>query len=71
MSDDLSQQIDRAITAVSHEGARLRSPTVSEQVGMAWWNRLTEAERAYWLRVAGSAQPVDAYRAYSRGIDRV
>ena len=71
MSDDFSQQIDRAITAVSHDGARLRSPTVSEQVGMAWWNRLSEAERAYWLRVANSARPVDAYRAYSRGVERI
>jgi hypothetical protein len=38
-----------------------RKPTISEQVGMAWWNRLTEHERAYWLRVAYSARPADAY----------
>lgn len=70
MRDDFSKQIDQAITAVSQGGARLRSPTVSEQVGMAWWNRLSEAERAYWLRVADSARPVDAYAAYCRHADR-
>ena len=38
-------------------------------VGMAWWNRLTKAERRYWLDVAGSVRPVDAFRAYQRRDD--
>lgn len=48
-----------------------RLPPAAETTGIAWWNRLSEAQRAYWLRVAGSARPVDAYRAYNRGADRV
>jgi hypothetical protein len=36
---------------------------------MAWWNRLTKAERRYWLDVAGSVRPVDAFRAYQRRDD--
>lgn len=39
------------------------------EVGMAWWNRLTKSQRRYWLDVAGSARPVDAYRAYQRRDD--
>jgi hypothetical protein len=34
--------------------------------GMHWFNSLTEAERAYWSKLAGSARPVDAWRAYKR-----
>ena len=34
--------------------------------GMHWWNALTEAERAYWLRRADSAKPVDAWEAFKR-----
>ena len=42
----------------------LRTP--DEAAGIAWWNRLTEAERAQWLAVAGSAVPADAWVAYKR-----
>ncbi|MCY0853091.1 hypothetical protein [Cupriavidus sp. D39] len=34
------------------------------QRGMAWFNALTEAERARWLATAKSARPVDAWGAY-------
>jgi hypothetical protein len=33
-------------------------------LGMTWWNRLTERERAEWLRRAGSAIPADAWAAF-------
>jgi len=37
-----------------------------ELAGIEWWNALTEAERAYWLRVVGSAVPADAWAAFKR-----
>lgn len=40
------------------------------RAGIKWWNALTEEMRGHWLRVADSAVPADAYRAYlesSRG----
>lgn len=39
-------------------------------LGMLWWNRMSEHERAYWCRVADSARPVDAWRAYQRAADQ-
>lgn len=47
-----------------------RLPPAAEATGIAWWNRLSEAERAYWLHVADSARPVDAYAAYCRHPER-
>ena len=32
--------------------------------GMTWWNAMAEAERGYWLGVADSARPADAYHAF-------
>lgn len=32
--------------------------------GIVWWNELSEIQRRFWLNVAGSAVPADAYRAY-------
>lgn len=32
--------------------------------GIAWWNRLSRAERRHWLEVADSAVPADAWEAY-------
>ena len=40
--------------------------TPDDRAGMAWWNTLTKTERARWLAIAGSARPVDAWRAYKR-----
>lgn len=36
------------------------------QKGMDWWNQLTEQNRAYWMEVAESAVPADAWAAYLR-----
>ena len=33
-------------------------------VGIAWYNRLSNAERLHWHRIAGSAVPADAWRAF-------
>lgn len=35
-----------------------------DTAGIAWWNGCTPATRAGWLRVAGSARPVDAFQAW-------
>ncbi len=32
--------------------------------GMRWYNGLTKSERLHWHRVAGSAVPADAWRAF-------
>ena len=36
-------------------------------MGMRWYNGLSKAERALWHRVAGSAVPADAWRAFQAG----
>lgn len=38
-----------------------RMATSDEVKGMEWWNGLTEEDRDFWLRVAGSAVPADAW----------
>lgn len=34
------------------------------RAGMAWFNGLSPGERSYWLTVAESARPADAWRAF-------
>lgn len=41
-------------------------PTDDEQAGIEWWNRQRERERRYWLKVANSARPADAWAAFKR-----
>jgi hypothetical protein len=40
------------------------------EVGMAWHNRLSKAERLRWHRLAGSAVPADAWAAFQGGAPR-
>ena len=40
------------------------------ELGMAWYNRLSRAERTLWHRVAASAVPADAWRAFQAGESR-
>jgi hypothetical protein len=35
--------------------------TADEQLGIEWWNALTEAERARWLREADTAIVAEAW----------
>jgi hypothetical protein len=52
------------------ERAKAREPAhdaVNARIGMAWWNGLTPTRRRYWLDVAGSARPADAWRAFQAG----
>ena len=37
------------------------------ELGMAWYNGLTKAERLHWHRVAASAVPADCWRAFQSG----
>lgn len=34
------------------------------EAGIAWWNSIDDRARAYWLEMAKSAAPVDAYKAW-------
>lgn len=45
---------------MTDQGMRFRN----DEDGIVWWNSCTEEERAYWLRVAASAVPLDAWLAY-------
>ncbi len=40
--------------------------TSDDEAGMAWWNALTEAERAYWLAEADTAVPAMAWHVYKQ-----
>ena len=41
--------------------------TNDDLLGMAWWNRLSERERARWSREAGNTGvPRDAWEAFKR-----
>jgi hypothetical protein len=44
----------------------LRSLPTDAELGVIWWNRSTEPERAYWLMRAGSATPADAWETFRR-----
>lgn len=44
---------------------RARIPADAE-LGIAWYNRLSRAERIRWHRVSGSAVPADAWAAFQR-----
>ena len=45
---------------------RARIPADAE-LGIAWYNRLSRAERIRWHRAAGSAVPADCWRAFQSG----
>jgi hypothetical protein len=43
------------------------SPSTDDELGIAWWNALSEKERAYWMHLAGdTGRAVDAWRAFKR-----
>ncbi len=43
------------------------SNTADAEVGMAWWNSLTERERARWSKEAGNTgRASDAWQAFKR-----
>lgn len=44
----------------------MKTATSDGAAGMAWWNALSEKQRAEWLSRANSARPADAWAAYKR-----
>ena len=44
--------------------SKVDNMTSDEKLGIDWWNSLTEVARSYWLSVAGSAVPAEAWAAY-------
>ena len=38
--------------------------TENESLGIAWWNHITESQRAKWLEIAKSAIPAEAWAAF-------
>lgn len=36
-----------------------------------WWNRLAETQREFWLQVADSATPADAWAAYQESVNKL
>ena len=74
----LSEALARAGLTARHDGDRgmlviepapaagAKIPADAE-LGMAWYNRLSKAERLHWHRVASSAVPADAWRAFQAG----
>ena len=58
---------DRGILVI--EPAKAREPAREDaRIGIAWWNSLPQTRRRYWLDVAGSARPADAWRAFQEGV---
>jgi len=50
--------------------APVAAPSLSDvQLGMTWWNGLTEERRSYWLSKAVSAVPYAAWLAFRRAED--
>jgi hypothetical protein len=39
-------------------------PMTDDELGMAWWNALTEQERAHWSRLAGTGRAKDAWELF-------
>jgi hypothetical protein len=42
------------------------APTGDDLAGFSWFNGLTDGERTFWLAQAGSAAPIDAWKAFKR-----
>lgn len=51
-------------TSTCELAAYERELHASTELGIIWWNRLTERERAHWLQLTGSATPADAWAAF-------
>jgi hypothetical protein len=57
--------IRRMRAVASREASGTTHVDADAELDMAWWNRISERERAEWLRLANSAVPADAWRAYN------
>jgi hypothetical protein len=57
---------DRHVLVIEPASPKPMIPQDAE-LGMAWYNRLSKAERLHWHRVAASAVPADCWRAFQAG----
>jgi hypothetical protein len=58
---------DRRMLVIEPAPATRTTIPADAEMGIAWYNRLSKAERALWHRVAASAVPADAWRAFQSG----
>lgn len=50
------------------ESAAATPDALTDADGLRWWNDISRDQRAYWLRQADSARPVDAWNVYRASI---
>jgi hypothetical protein len=43
-----------------------REPINDDELGMIWWNALSERERAYWANLAGTGRAKDAWELFKQ-----
>lgn len=58
---------DRGVLVIEPAQSAKSVIPADAELGMAWYNGLTKAERALWHRVAGSAVPADAWATFQSG----
>jgi hypothetical protein len=58
---------DRRMLIIEPAATTRTTIPADAEMGIAWYNGLSKAERALWHRVAGSAVPADAWRAFQSG----
>jgi hypothetical protein len=49
----------------------MREPSADETAGIAWWNALTEEQRAHWLREAKTAIVAEAWAYYQHVLSQL
>ena len=58
---------DRGVLVIEPAHAAGVKIPADAELGIAWYNRLSRAERIRWHRAAGSAVPADCWRAFQSG----
>jgi hypothetical protein len=54
-----------SVIVVTH---KMAAPMATDdEAGMAWWNGLSEAERAKWAKAAGTGRAKDAWELFKAG----
>lgn len=43
--------------------------TPDDELGMAWWNGLTDQDRTRWARLAGTGRAKDAWELFKKDFD--
>ena len=58
---------DRRMLVIEPAATTRATIPADAEIGIAWYNRLSKAERLHWHAVAASAVPADAWRAFQSG----